>query len=461
MTMGNLNREPAASRLWRYAHWAAVAGALVFWCRVPPAAAEADKRTLPDYDNRAEEPTSVGDVALWVPRILLSPLYVVSEYVLRRPLGAMIAGAERSGLPSILYDFFVFGPDHEAGIVPIGFIDFGFEPSVGIYAFWDNALVRGHDLRLHATTWGPRWLAAAFADRVHISSDPYDSIALEASGIRRPDYAFYGLGPTTREGDRLRYGADQLGLRLRIDKHLWRTSAFHAHVGLQSVDFRRGGYHGEALLADEIASGAVPAPPGYSSGYTLVEQSLTAALDTRPRAAVSGGSGLHVEAHASHASDLRQTANWLRYGAAASGFLDLNGGGRVVSLSFTALFADPIRHASIPFTELVQLGGFEPMRAFLPGRLIGRSAAVAELAYRWPIWVWLDGAMHFEVGNVFDAHLRDFDPELLRFSGSIGIESRGSPDNALQVLVGLGSETFRSGGKLDSLRLMLGTTHDF
>jgi len=61
---------------------------------------------------------------------------------------------------------------------------------------------------------------------------------------------------------------------------------------------------------------------------------------------------------------------------------------------------------------------------------------------------------------VFGAQLRDFDAELLRFSGSIGIETRGSPDNALQVLIGLGSETFRSGGKLDALRLMLGTTHD-
>jgi hypothetical protein len=155
---------------------------------------------------------------------------------------------------------------------------------------------------LHATTWGPHWLAAAFADRVHLSSDPYDLVAFEASGIRRPDYAFYGLGPTTREGDRLRYGTDQLGLRLGIDKHLWRTSALHAQLRLQSVDFRRGGYRGETLLADEIASGAVPAPPGYSSGYTLVEQSLTAALDTRPREAVGGGSGVRVEAHVSHAS---------------------------------------------------------------------------------------------------------------------------------------------------------------
>jgi hypothetical protein len=86
---------------------------------------------------------------------------------------------------------------------------------------------------------------------------------------------------------------------------------------------------------------------------------------------------------------------------------------------------------------------------------------VAELAYRWPVWIWLDGAMRFEVGNVFGPGLRDFDPGLLRYSGSIGVESIGSPDSSLQILFGFGSETFESGGKVDSFRVFLGTTHGF
>jgi outer membrane protein assembly factor BamA len=188
--------------------------------------------------------------------------------------------------------------------------------------------------------------------------------------------------------------------------------------------------------------------------------SLSAAFDTRPPDA-TGGSGFRVEGDASYQGDLRQLASWLSYGGAVGAFLDLNDHGRVISLSVNAHFADPIGHASIPFTELVQLGGSSPMRAFYLGRLVDRSAAVAELAYRWPIWVWLDGAMRFEVGNVFGAHLDDFAPGLLRFSGSVGLESRQSPDNSLQLLFGLGSETFASGARLDSIRFVVGTTHGF
>src|SRR5262245_25300204 len=104
-------------------------------CGVAASARAADppKRQLPDYDGRGGAPTSPGRKALWLPRVLLSPLYFVSEYVVRRPLGYAITAAERAELPAALYDFFAFGPDHKAGVVPIALLDFGFEPSVGLY----------------------------------------------------------------------------------------------------------------------------------------------------------------------------------------------------------------------------------------------------------------------------------------------------------------------------------------
>jgi hypothetical protein len=122
---------------------------------------------------------------------------------------------------------------------------------------------------------------------------------------------------------------------------------------------------------------------------------------------------------------------------------------------------DPVGDAEVPFTELVTLGGTEPMRGFFPGRLTGQSGVVADLAYRWPIWIWLDGAMHAEVGNVFGEHLGGFAFKKLRWSGSIGIESSGVSDNPLQIMIGTGSETFESGGKIDSFRFVLGTTNGF
>src|SRR5262249_24213836 len=68
----------------------------------------ADTRDLPDYAGR-EQPTTAGDVLIWVPRVLVSPLYLVSEFVIRRPLGGLITLAERNQVPQALYGFFTFG----------------------------------------------------------------------------------------------------------------------------------------------------------------------------------------------------------------------------------------------------------------------------------------------------------------------------------------------------------------
>src|SRR5690242_3013354 len=84
-----------------------------------------EKREVPDYDGR-EQPTRARDVLLWGPRVVFAPAYVVSEYLLRRPVGFVIAGAERAGLPTLLYDLFTFGPGQKGGLIPTAYVDFGF-----------------------------------------------------------------------------------------------------------------------------------------------------------------------------------------------------------------------------------------------------------------------------------------------------------------------------------------------
>src|ERR1700733_4517722 len=109
------------------------------------AADDPPKRPLPNYDGRGEPPTTAGDVALWVPRIVLSPLYLVSEYVIRRPLGALISTAERHQWAPAIIDFFTFGEEHKAGIVPTAFLEYNFRPSVGLSFFADDAFAKKND----------------------------------------------------------------------------------------------------------------------------------------------------------------------------------------------------------------------------------------------------------------------------------------------------------------------------
>ncbi|MEO7328033.1 MAG: BamA/TamA family outer membrane protein, partial [Minicystis sp.] len=181
----------------------------------------------------------------------------------------------------------------------------------------------------------------------------------------------------------------------------------------------------------------------------------------RPRPAP--GSGARVELAAEYGANLRdpRASGWARYGGTVGGFVDLTGTNRVLSLSATALFADPLGQGEIPFTELVQLGGTNPMGGFYQGRLTGRSAAVVALEYRYPIWAFLDASAQLAIGNVFDVHLAGLTPENQRLSFAFGLRSAGERDHSFNILFGGGTETFGQGGHISELRFLIGATQGF
>lgn len=423
-------------------------------CNGSAFAAEPPRRPLPDYDGRGQAPATLWRRALWVPRLLLSPLYLVSEYLIRRPLGLAISAAERAELPSALYDFFAFGPNHKAGIVPIAFVEFGFVPSVGVYAFWDDAGFKGHDLRLRGSTWGEDWLSGTATERFRLPGAL--DLTLTASATHRPDYAFYGIGPDTREAALVRYAADTVDAHAESRFSFAGSSSLETAVGYRGAAFGHSEYEHEPSLDDAAARGAVPLPPGFHDGYRAVFNRSRLSLDSRGTS--SSETGLRLELFAEHGADSKNApaSGWLRYGSAVGGFWDLGDRHRVVSLSLSALLADPLGARPVPFTELVQLGGPGMLPGFRMGRLADRSAAVATLRYAWPIWIWLNGSVQVATGNVFGTHFDGLRAARGRLSAALGVESQGSRDSIFQALVGFGTETFESGAKLDSLRVVVG-----
>jgi hypothetical protein len=430
-----------------------------------PAPEPSPKRPPPDYEGRGPRPTTPGEAALWVPRVLLSPVYFVTEWLVRRPLGAAVSAAERADLPDILYNFFAFGPEHKAGIAPIAFAEFGFNPSVGIYGFWDDALFKGNDLRVHASFWTDDWIAGSLVERIRFHKK--DSVALRLVGVRRPDHAFYGTGPGALQSAQSRYGEDRLDAGVLFDFPMWRASRIDAGAGVRSVSFRDGHYGSDPGILESASANVFVLPDGFARGYTAEYNDVLVALDSR-RPYPDEGSGVRLEAQAEQGSDVRQSpgSGWIHTSAGAGGFWDVNGNRRVLSLSVLAMFSDPLGRRPVPFTELVTVGGDvpspgafpAPMPGFLPGRLVDRSAAVATLRYKWPIGPFIDGSLQGAVGNVFGEHLEGFDTRLLRFSGAFGIESDSSPDSSFELIVGFGTETFEHGAQIDSLRLALGIT---
>src|SRR5262249_28909536 len=83
----------------------------------PPPSGPSPKPPAFDYGGRPE-PTTAGDVLIWVPRIVFFPVYLVTEFVIRRPLGFLMTSAERGNWIEAVTDFFTFGPTNNIGIVP-------------------------------------------------------------------------------------------------------------------------------------------------------------------------------------------------------------------------------------------------------------------------------------------------------------------------------------------------------
>lgn len=446
---------------------------------LPPIKSD-EKRPVPDYDNRGDEPTTAGDVLIWVPRVALSPLYFVSEFVVRRPLGFVATTVEKNHLPTLLVDFFTFGPERNAGIVPTFLIDFGFRPSFGFYFWWNKAFADNNDIRIRAATGGFDWLKLNVRDRIHLSRN--ETFNVIGAFSRRPDHSFWGLGPESGP-ESGRYKRELLDGALSYEAGLWRSSSFSAAMGVRDMSYDPNSHAlGGVSLRERIDSGVILEPPGLDTGFTVFYQAIDAALDTRrlrhlqqfrPGSDFESppGTGVRLALRGEHDASWRrlppaqQSGNihphWVKYGGALSGFWDITGEQRVLGLSVLSDFVDPIDSSEIPFTELASLGGPRALRGFRTERFLDRSAVAANLEYRWPVWVFFDGVMDFTVGNVFGPHLNGFDWPLLRGSYDIGIQTVGSTDHVFEILFGFGTKPLGETFAIEQYRFVIGASSGF
>ena len=396
----------------------------------------------------------------------MSPAYFVSEYVVRRPLGAGVTYAEKHGWPAAISDFLALNEVHPIGVVPFFLVDFGFEPSVGLYAYWDDAGFKGHQLRLRGSTWGPHWLSGTAKERFELGDL---EITLKGTLTKRPDYAFYGVGPDTRESDLTRYaGKTAYALfdsSLSFDGHsLLEASAGYrgASFGHSDYDIDNRGKPGYQPSLDEaVQKGTLPEPPGFRDGYRAPFAGVRLVLDSRRRSSRSDGVRLDVSAEQSVDLANSPSSGWLSYGSTLSAFVDLTGGGRMLDATLTTLLVDPIGERAVPFTQLATLGGGRMMPGLRSGRLYDRSAAVAALRYSWPIWLALRGSLQAGLGNVFGEHFDGFRPGRARLSTALGLETQKNRDSVFQALLGFGTETFESGAAFDSIRFLIGVRNTF
>ncbi len=331
--------------------------------------------------------------------------------------------------------------------------DVGLLSSVGLSYTYGDLGRDGNLLSGLATTWGTRRLELAASDR-YTFNDGGQAVQARLGFQRRQDLLFLGLGPDVTDRTRSRYGLQQIEGGLGYRQRLVGPLAVGLEPGLHHIAYIDGDCCGDPSLGRRIADGGLPAPPGYGTDYTAIFARAELTLDTRDLGSGTG-SGLYLRVHGDASFDVGGPRAWIEHGEAVGGAVDLNGHHRVLRLELAVDFADPLRGDSIPFNEQASLGS-DLMPGFVTGWMVGRSTAAAELAYSWPIWLWLHGQLLFAVGNAFGEHLDGFALRKLRFSGDVGITASVVTEHAFGILFGIGTETFEQGAGVTSVRLAVG-----
>lgn len=444
-----------------------------------PELAPGEKREAQDYEGRPRV-TTTGEDLLWIPRVALFPLYVVSDFVIRRPLGAITMAIDDTGFIAKVEDIFTFGPRNNVGIIPTAFYAFGFRPSIGVYHFYDDFLVKDNQLRASFATGGEKYFTARVVDRIPIKvfvdehgvRDARYRLHLEVGGIVRPDYLFYGVGWRAAYADESGYEQRSVGggVRLHIEPRpanfveAWTTLRHHEFTNGECPSYPED--CGTRPISLAVTEGRYPLPAGFG-GYDAFKVGARGVVDSRPPRP-RGGSGVVAEARVELGVDVAGHGEWARMGATMGGHLDLTGTRRVLGLLLDARLIEPFSTDSrVPFTELIGAGRTDGvldgdlLRGFAPGRLLGESSVTASLEYSWPIWSFVDASLQAQVGNVFGREFEDFEFERLRFSFVGGFRSPDQRDHGLNLLVGFGTKPFVDGGAPDTLRFLVGGTTGF
>lgn len=440
-----------------FAAWIACAAVIL---PAPSAAADdrPPKREVPDYDGRGEDPTTAGEALLWVPRIALAPVWLVSEYVLRYPLGGLVIALDKLGLQDFLAE------ESDYVLFPTVVVDFGFRTSVGLYAGVNDLWFEGHQVRLRGAFGGIGFYKVKFKDRVVFDAGRQRA-GIFATYRQRADDIFAGVGPdVVYDRDTAgRFSKRILEAGAQYDYGLNRLTSVELRSSVRDIETESETCCGDPSLADQIARGEIAAPPGFGARYTTVHSELVAGLDSRASLGDRDPwARLEVRLGADVSVDRPEELRWVSYGAELGGGIELGLPYRRLTWTNAVMFADPVASEAIPFTSLVTLGGSRFLRGFGTDALMGRSAVVSTLKYNWPIWVFLEGSLHLAAGNVFAEHLDDFAPDKLRVSFGPGISTNYiDEDSVFDLTVAFGTETIEQGLGVASTRVALGVTDGF
>ena len=427
--------------------------------------AEQEDRPVPSYDGREEAAPTAGEVLIWVPRAIFYPVYLVTEYLVRWPVGTTVTWIEREHVLERIAGFFAVGDaPGDFGFFPTAFVEFGLRASIGFYIWGEGLPTPNDQSRLHFAWGGKDWWYFSARQRFVWGEERSEGTDFGRSFVGvsfdleyRPDNLFMGLA-TNGDSPPTRFFWDYLGGEVEAEIVLGQGDGLVVSSAVRRNTFGRGlpsRDDGELSIAEAFDTGDESVVPGFE-GYVLSESSLRLVLDTR-RPPMQPGSGLRFEAFGRFGADLGERERmFLAYGGDIAFFLDLSGLNHTIALRERIELTEPLGDLPVPFVEQVSLGG-NYIRGFESGRFRGSSGTVTTLQYTYPIWVFLDGFVFAETGNTFGERFEGFDFEDLVGAFGIGFRTNNDRDVHWNMTLGFGTSPFGAESvTVEEVRFLLG-----
>jgi hypothetical protein len=403
-----------------------------------PRSAHAEPLGPEGYRGRTRSPTA-AEVLAWIPRVVLFPLHLVAEYLVRVPIYALLEWAERNRVFALLA--LLFRPTPDISWSPTLSLEAGIFALPGLQLEWRNLGVAGHDARIAGTFAGTDFFSVAARDRWR--AGPFFA-GVRGGHSTRPDRAFYGLGPAAPN--------------VRTNFAETRSDAT-AFVGMALESHFRGELSA-GWARESIGPGRSPATqalgvPG-AGPFDLVLVSLDLALDSRADAGEDGG--IRLAAGATYGLDVGDASNrFLTAQVDLEAAVEIADPHRVLAARAHVAETLPLGGAPIPFLHLPTLG-WGDHRGFVGGRFRGEAAVLAEIRYRYPIQYFVDLQWIASVGNVFARDFSDFTPGALTASFGIGLRTRRTGWDPIEATLAIGTTRFDSNVSIESVRFYVSTT---
>ena len=413
-----------------------------------------EKRPLPNINPGKKESLSLKDLSLAPLRAIFYPLYLITDYGIRKPIGSLATIAEKDKWYNHYVDFFSFGPhENEIGIFPNFSFESGFRPSFGLHAYWRNFPKKRNLPQLWVNWGGDDYTAFRFQNTYQLDQNK-EKIIFNASKIDRPDFIFFGTGPDTLEEAESRYSLDDTEISFSYQNNFLDESKIKLDLTYFNRKVTDGDCCSDLTLTEAVDQGFFPTPSGFNSRYEVVAPQMKVGLGqrlTRPDEWYGG----RITTFAQYNKRIdKSDASWTHYGGRLEGFRRIDNRHRLLTFGLNAAFVDKQGSIAVPFHELPGSTGKGELLGFKERRVVGKSLISSE--YKWPIWAYADGVLHYSVGNSFGQTLEGFDFGRLKQSIGFGIRQTASFGPHFNFLVGLGSNTFDQGGDFNEQRLVIG-----